>query len=496
MIPLPIVKYALAFALFALLAGCQEPPVTLDVRGACLIQDGRLRAGFSAVDITPANIEGYEDLNGNGEYDDGEPTIDTNGNGVWEPLWLAGFGTGRAALGVHDPIWARTMVLQHNQQVVALTVVDVVGLLPRSSNDIRAAVMEAIGECYDLKDEDLIIASTHTHEAPDSMGLWGEYPLSPGVQPAFMASLVTGSAESIVAAMKKLTPATVKFGNGQAPPDIIADSRKPIVIDNDILTAMFIDDDGNTLGHLTQVAMHPEVLWSKNPLITSDYPHYVRERMEEVLGGINVFAVGMLGGLLLPRFTGTFAIAETTGTRLADEAIASLVDAESHENCSLALESERFVAPIDNVLFKIVIKNNVLWVSDAELIYDYEGCETKGCAHVPVVGVSLCGGEAQLVTIPGELYPELGIGGYEKHPGYKGAFPDAPLEKPIRTEMMSGNYRFTIGLANAAFGYIIPKSQWDDSKDSPYGEGNSLGPNTAPLLAETMEKILDRLPKK
>ena len=46
-----------------------------------------------------------------------------------------------------------------------------------------------------------------------------------------------------------------------------------------------------------------------------------------------------------------------------------------------------------------------------------------------------------------------------------------------------------IGLANDEIGYIIPKRQWDEKppfcygrKKSQYGEVNSLGPETAPIL--------------
>ena len=70
---------------------------------------------------------------------------------------------------------------------------------------------------------------------------------------------------------------------------------------------------------------------------------------------------------------------------------------------------------------------------------------------------------------------------------------------PIR-EMMTGRCKFIFGLANDEVGYIIPRSQWDvkdpytyNREDSPYGEENSLGPETATILHSKLKEILDEL---
>jgi hypothetical protein len=53
-------------------------------------------------------------------------------------------------------------------------------------------------------------------------------------------------------------------------------------------------------------------------------------------------------------------------------------------------------------------------------------------------------------------------------------------------------------LANDEIGYIIPKSQWDVAapfcygrKKAQYGESNSLGPETAPILCEAIRQLLN-----
>ena len=54
-----------------------------------------------------------------------------------------------------------------------------------------------------------------------------------------------------------------------------------------------------------------------------------------------------------------------------------------------------------------------------------------------------------------------------------------------------------IGLANDEIGYIIPKRQWDEKppycygrKKPQYGEINSLGPETAPLICQAFKDLV------
>jgi hypothetical protein len=107
-------------------------------------------------------------------------------------------------------------------------------------------------------------------------------------------------------------------------------------------------------------------------------------------------------------------------------------------------------------------------------------------------------GPLSFATIPGEAYPELVNGGVEAPEG--GDFGIQPVEIPPVREMMTGKYKFIFCLANDEIGYIIPKSQWDTKapytygrSDSPYGEENSLGPETAPILHRNLKEMFFEL---
>ena len=119
----------------------------------------------------------------------------------------------------------------------------------------------------------------------------------------------------------------------------------------------------------------------------------------------------------------------------------------------------------------------------------------KMCVHSEIAWLRL--GEVEAAAIPGEIYPELVLGKVQD-PVDKGAdFPDAPIEPSIYRQMQSP-YKMLIGLANDEIGYIIPKRQWDEKppfcygrKQAQYGEANSVGPETAPILCQAFKELVE-----
>src|SRR5262249_8406171 len=104
-------------------------------------------------------------------------------------------------------------------------------------------------------------------------------------------------------------------------------------------------------------------------------------------------------------------------------------------------------------------------------------------------------GEVDVACIPGEIYPELVLDKVVEKAEPGADFPDASVE-PAIYKQMPGPYRLMIGLANDELGYILPKRQWDEKppfcyglKKAPYGEINSLGPDTAGLLCEAFRDL-------
>ena len=105
-------------------------------------------------------------------------------------------------------------------------------------------------------------------------------------------------------------------------------------------------------------------------------------------------------------------------------------------------------------------------------------------------------GDASITGVPGELYPEIAVGGIENPIGAD--YVIAPQEVPHLRSQFPDKLNLMVNLANDSIGYIIPKSEWDEDapwiygeSEETYGEVVSLGPNTAPIIHENLVKLIE-----
>lgn len=468
---------------------------------------GPLSVGFSALPITPEIPEPWTDENGNGKFDKGTDTWeDTDGDGEFDGLWLAGFSAGRPAAGVHDDLWARTMVMDNGSCRVSVTVLDAIGLFHDDVIDVRNMVSESAKTTYS------IIASTHVHEAPDLLGLWGKNHFSSGVDPAYKNFVKKQAAESIIQACEILQPAVLNiFEDESSTASLVRDSRLPIVKDTALRLLQAVNrETGEHLGLLMLWADHPETLWADNMQITSDFPHFFREGMEDGirlegellekgLGGTAIYVNGSIGGLLTTDrsvavehpFSGesfsepSFEKAEAQGAQLALAALTALKrePETTLKDAGITIQASTLELPLNNPLF---ILGSGLGILD-------RGHSSWMRLRTEISILTI--GPLSFLCFPGEVYPELVYGGITTPAGRD--YPIAPVETPALIGELPGRHKFIIGLANDEIGYIIPKSEWDNEapflygmEDSPYGETNSPGPETGPLIhAKAMELI-------
>ena len=127
----------------------------------------KIRAGAARADITP-------DLKKHG------------------PVYMAGFGNNRVATAVHDHLYARCLALSAAGQTLVLCGVDSIGLFSDDVEQIRAAVKKqlAAGKKSRTGELNVVVASTHDHEAPDTMGLWGPAQGQSGINDAYNTFVV------------------------------------------------------------------------------------------------------------------------------------------------------------------------------------------------------------------------------------------------------------------------------------------------------------------
>lgn len=479
---------------------------------------GTLEVGVAKRDITPdlSQYDVFNDVDNDGRYKKGVDTFeDRNGNGKFDAVWMAGFSSNRPAKGVHDPLWARAIAVRNNGVTVAMVTLDSIGVMHEKIIAVRKSIDPG------LKVDHVIVNATHNHEAPDTMGNWSNTEISlSGVlamftkanfDQAYMERVQQACQEAVEEAVRNLQPADMVLAKMELDPEkFVKDTRKPIVHDKTLCLARFVKTGTDeTIGTMISWGNHAETLGSRNSELTSDFCHYLREGVEkgvpepngvEGLGGMCLYFQGMVGGLMtqlhltVPHRDGqrsfsenSWEKAEALGENVAIEAVKALRSPEAWrvEKPQVAVAAKTIFAPIDGP-FKYAIMLGLIhpgWYG--------------GKARTEVNAVRL--GDLEILTVPGELYPEIAEGGIESPEGAD--FAIEPVEVPPLRQVMQGKVKMVFGLANDEIGYIIPKSQWDVEKpyaygetDEPqYGEENSGGPEVAPIIHKEAMGVLVRL---
>jgi len=505
---------AIALGRWYLKAGGPYPDYSLDFAKAGTLQgtppETPLLVGVAKRDITPV-LDAYDkfvDKDGDNKYNPkkGDYFEDTNKNGKLDAVWIAGFGNNRPAQGVHDPLWARAIAFENNGVRVVLVTVDSIGLFAEKIIDMRNRLDPS------LKIDHLVVSSTHDHEAPDTMGIW-----SVGLERPFwrfdygyMELVKRSVVEAAEEAVRNLRPAKGHMAEVTAGPEgYVDDSRIPHVYDNVVRIARFEDPaTAETIATMLCWGNHPETVGSSNPLLTSDFPHFLREGVEKGVpdpngipgvGGMCLYFQGQVGGLMTQlhttvpqRNTGamlredTFEKAQALGENVALLALGALRDgARPMTDSSVAVAAKTFHAPMGNPVFNFAVFVGLVhpgWFG--------------GKARTEVNALRV--GNLEILTVPGEIYPEICEGGVEAPAGRD--FNIAPVQVPPLRSQLKGDLTMIFGLANDELGYILPKSQWDVEppfayglKEDQYGEENSFGPEAGPAIHKASLEVIQSL---
>ncbi|HEY8517198.1 MAG TPA: hypothetical protein VIS07_16945 [Candidatus Binatia bacterium] len=470
---------------------------------------GTLRVGVAAVPITPCGDhpewdgpvtatgvwgELYDDLNGNGRYDVGEPftddprndALDPQSRGKYDGTYMAGFGADRIALGCHDDLWARSIVLDDGTTRLALTSVDLVGTLKHGSYygfaHAEAMVDPALGITH------FVHASTHNHQGPDAIGLWGPDTLIDGKFPLYLAFVDRQVARAISLAASNLQPVervrAFRTDATQSPElkglQVRTGCRPPWIFDDELRALAFDGADG-TIATLLNWGTHPESLESENELITSDFPHYIRDEVERRVGGTAVYFSADLGAAEIvgdtcvggadarnPDGTNEFDTRDDIGFprterigRLVGDVIArGLESAQTVEVASVTVRSSIKRAASSNATFELGRSVGLLDL-DPE-IYDPANCPgaTGLCGILEQNAITLADAagapQVQIVTVPGEVFPELYLGvATHRRTDCPAADTGRPAEPAIR-DAMDAPFKLVLGLSPDELGYIVP----------------------------------------
>jgi len=453
-----------------------------------------IRAGAGIMDVTPS-FEPYTDQNGNLLYDPGEPFEDLDDDGELDSLYVGGFGA-RQPTGVHDPLWARTVALELGGEIFTFTSVDTLGFSAGRMDAIRIKVWRRLLE-LDIKcpTEHMIFSSTHSHQTPDTIGIFGPADLLKGWDEDYLQLLVDQATESVVAAVESLEPAELVITSAEAGEGYVIDLRVPDIIDPYVGILQARSPEGPVIATMIAIANHPEAVFGSNAEISSDFPHYLREKLEAEIGGTAVYFSSDLGMMQSPARIGDhgFERARVIGEAYADKIMEALADPlpEKPEDLVPKFLIDTVTVALGSEELRWAIDLNIL-EGYGDYLYESEDppcAGSYGCFDIPIAMLRL-GDLLTMITLPGEMTPELVIGGIYRPDDCTGPYPEAPAEPHLMAHIETPQ-RFLFGLANAEMGYIYPKMTFDPARSSAYD--NSAGPDTAMLLMTGMTDMLDRL---
>ena len=445
-----------------------------------------------------------------------------------EGVVIAGFGgviTGaifvgsmRYATGVHDDIWARTVAITKpaTGKTILLQSLDLVGLSQIDINPVKRRIEEELG----VPVENITIASTHNHMGPDAFGIWAgkiDYEYQAWLRHRMFLSARDALESRVPVRMKSTTaeppsgydPETLEIkGDPELNfPDsfkevravnpgfdvemVQTDLRDPYVRNTKVVTMFFESlETGKTVASLVNWHDHPEVLTSSWTEISSDFPHYLRERMETLTGGTCVYfsgtvgcQIGALGNTKIPERDengdpvyepGVFDVQgnpfpkmasdkiariRSLGYVVADAVVESLGEVDWTVDPKVEMMTEQLDIDFDNGILETVL-SLMQGRSDREpqespIFGPHITCHYGGMrSDISIISV----GDCQIVTAPAELSPEYIVGRDASVVDF-GSYGVTNFPSMIAVEdFMTGRDKMMFGLANDYYGYAIPSS--------------------------------------
>jgi len=407
--------------------------------------------------------------------------------------WLAGYGANRPAKSVHSDICASTVYIDDNTGRGALLLIslDCVGLL---RDDMLVIRRRLAGFCERTGCRAVNVFSTHCHAGPDTLGIYGKFPLS-GRDPAFMEGLYWAACIAAEQAYARRKDGKLYAGSVEAA-GIQKDIRHPEVFCKTLTRLRFAPDDGSRETWVLNFAAHPEVMDQRNRAISADYVHFLRQKIEREHNTKVIYFNGAIGGMITPieiNKDDFMESCEWAGVEIAKAA--------------MGIEDERELVPLVNMIrqdFYIDLANTLFFLGGLLGLMPRERYATgEGPLGLSVLTemnyIEI--GDVHILTVPGELFPELQLGGYL---GEKEASMGGPELNPLPLrEMAKDPDLIVFGLGGDELGYIVPPNDcmlhpekpfveepYDRHGRKHYEETNSAGPMTAVRVAQAFERIL------
>lgn len=225
-----------------------------------------LRAGAAKVEITP----------------------DVKGHRV--PLGGYAARKGVPATGIHDPVYARALVVTNGENRVALVSIDLCFLPANVTEDVTQRLKQR-----GVKENEgiyLFLAATHTHSGPDPLAIHaGNHFTAAGWTAydtwlrAFISDRIT---DAVVQAEQHLAPAQIGSATAKMSEGLNRNRRGFPIVDREMTVVKVVTREGKPIAELVDYAAHPTLYEDDMRQVSADWPGVMEAEVEKRTGGESV----------------------------------------------------------------------------------------------------------------------------------------------------------------------------------------------------------------
>lgn len=406
--------------------------------------------------------------------------------------------------GVYDDQGANAIALNDNsgRGTVVMVTLDGIGINNSDVRDIRAEAERKLAEIG--LDSDIVainISATHCHTVPDTQGfglaiipkmfqnMFSFLPfLEPArsIDPEVYTMMVDGTSDAIVEAYRNMESGelyyfeTVGIGRSERNQNYLDDEYDYIFnkrydkegYQHVFACFKFVPHNPKSAPTVfANLGAHPTTIDRATKLLSADFPHYIEEKMNEagmnfafIQGAqspISVNKGGVQTQSIIDEVNAEIAVdpgnepyygAKTLGYEFARLILEAQADAKPVEPM-LNVKMAEVTVPMDYGLIELGAVSGLLGTTTVR-----DKTAPSGYSVISEVGYLELGTDIVMLTVPGELVPQLVYGEVvDKTESYLGE----DWELDITADLIGeGKTVLVMGLCNDALGYIVPDNDY------------------------------------
>ena len=425
---------------------------------------------------------------------------------ITSPLGIPLIGSaGKPSDDVLDELYAKALVLNDGSTTIAIVSVDLLYCpLEEITNPIRKIIKDKIG----IPERNVFICATHTHSGPE---VFTRSKLRPEkkvatseIDQSYLQTLIRKTASSVMLAYKNMQESSRKAGaqvkigaaKGQIPeilynrrpkladgsvkmaftlpPEVAATKKIETGTDGDVKVTFTLPDeeavldfgpidpevcvlrvedmDGEIIGSVVNFGCHPVCIYPYlSTTISADYPAYTTGVVEQIEGGICLFALGLAGNTVpiqrgvIPR--------QQIGKALGGEALRRL----------------QFVSTAGDVTLNALKKEIRFPVKTASSSDEAKEADETNYITTEIQVLRL--GDIYILGLPGEILVEVGL----------------DIKRRAGVEKL-----FVVSVSNDAIGYVCHSRAYEEGGYEPVS-GTNLAKGAGEIMIKQALDLINQI---